>query len=154
MDGSKHKQGMDVLEPNLALLKGEKKVAVGRLREELVAFKSGLLSLDPNRLYSDIQKLKLPFWNLATAAENLREQLFGWKKNLLVKCGMGGGLFWRDMWYVNYSQRRCSSGWIDGFVFFWIGNFSKYQNHILYKYILPKVLNSSVPAVQWGRAEW
>lgn len=61
MDGSKHKQGMDVLEPNLALLKGEKKVAVGRLREELVAFKSGLLSLDPNRLYSDIQKLKLPF---------------------------------------------------------------------------------------------
>ena len=30
---------------------------------------------------------------LATAAENLREQLFGWKKNLLVKCGMGGGLF-------------------------------------------------------------
>ena len=42
---------------------------VWRLRDELVAFKSGLLSLDPNRLYSDIQKLKLPFWNLATGTD-------------------------------------------------------------------------------------
>ncbi len=49
------------------------------MREELVAFKSGLLSFDTNRLNSHIQKLKLPFsfelflkdhtfWNLAGAS--------------------------------------------------------------------------------------
>ena len=55
------------------------------MREELVAFQSGLLSFDTNRLNSHIQKLKLPFsfelflkdhtfWNLAGASYENHEE--------------------------------------------------------------------------------
>ncbi len=62
-------------------------------------------------------------------------------------------VFSGDMWCVNYSQRRCSNGWTDGFVWFFFNTKFLQVPQPLILYTLDKILRSFVPAVQWGRAE-
>ena len=79
------------------------------MREELFAFKSGPLPFDTNRIYSDIQKLILPFsfelflkdhtfWNLAVAAIILRDLA------VLSTCevkSFKGSYDWRDPVFIS-----------------------------------------------------